>query len=114
MAYLALLFWRVTKRFANLVLVLILILIKFANSVGGTTFPNTDKDESAILENEERRTSPTTSSDETISVKTDKRYTLWLGVKRSDQARDKDIVTIACICFTMNNISIVCNFDVKL
>jgi len=52
MAYLALLFWRVTKRFANLVLVLILILIKFANSVGGTTFPNTDKDESAILENE--------------------------------------------------------------
>ena len=61
-------------------------------SVGGTTFPNTDNDESAILENEERRTSPTTSSDENISIKTDKRYTLCLGVKRSDQAREKTLL----------------------
>jgi len=37
--------------------------------VGGTTFPNTDNDESATLENEERRPTPTTSSDEVIRVK---------------------------------------------
>ena len=44
--------------------------------VGGTTFPNTDNDESTTLENEKRRISSTTSSDETIRVKTDIRYTV--------------------------------------
>jgi len=46
------------------------------STVGGTKFPNTDNDESTTLENEKRRISSTTSSDETIRVKIDKRYTL--------------------------------------
>jgi len=54
--------------------------------VGDTTFPNTDSDESTTLENEEKQLSPTTRSDQDISVK---RNTLLLGVKRSNQAREK-------------------------
>jgi len=37
--------------------------------LGGTASPNTDNDESATLENDERRPTSMTSSDEVIRVK---------------------------------------------